>query len=282
MKLLTLNTHSLQEDNYPQKLHWFAEGVLKEQPDLFAMQEVNQSMTAPPLDPSELSGYVPAQTRVQVRQDNHAAQVARLLRSAGVPCSWTWLPMKCGYDKYDEGLAIFSFRKPIAETDSFYISACADYGNWQTRMVLGVRPEASRDWFYTVHMGWWGDKEEPFDKQWNSLEQQLARKEHSGLVWLLGDFNAPAETRGEGYDCIRRSGWQDTYLLAVEKDCGKTVAGAIDGWKDRLNGRDGIRIDYIWCSQPQPISRSHTIFNGRETPVVSDHFGLLIEGAETR
>ena len=42
MKILTLNTHSLQEENYEQKLNWFVEGILKERPDIIAMQEVNQ------------------------------------------------------------------------------------------------------------------------------------------------------------------------------------------------------------------------------------------------
>ncbi len=277
VKLLTLNTHSLQEENYSQKLEWFVEGILRERPDLLAMQEVNQTMTAPLLDAVGLEGYLPSQSRIQVLQDNHAAQAAKRLRSAGMPCSWTWLPMKCGYGKYDEGLALFSFGKPIAETDAFYVSGCSDYKNWQTRMLLGVRLEGCGEWFYTVHMGWWGDNEEPFYEQWKSLERQIAPRKMAGPVWLLGDFNAPADVQGESYDCIRCSDWQDTYLLAAEKDDGKTVVGAIDGWKNKRRGRAGIRIDYIWSSQSRPISCSRTIFNGRETPIVSDHFGLLVE-----
>ena len=38
MKILTINTHSLQEENYEQKLQWFIEGILKEKPDIIAMQ----------------------------------------------------------------------------------------------------------------------------------------------------------------------------------------------------------------------------------------------------
>ena len=48
MKLFTINAHSLQERNYPRKLEQFAEGVARERPQLVAMQEVNQTMTAPP------------------------------------------------------------------------------------------------------------------------------------------------------------------------------------------------------------------------------------------
>ena len=42
MKLITLNTHSLIEEHYEEKLHAFAEVIRKEKPDILAMQEVNQ------------------------------------------------------------------------------------------------------------------------------------------------------------------------------------------------------------------------------------------------
>ena len=45
MKLLTLNTHSLIEPEYEAKREIFVEFIAKEQPDVFALQEVNQ--TAP-------------------------------------------------------------------------------------------------------------------------------------------------------------------------------------------------------------------------------------------
>ena len=44
MKILTLNTHSLQEENYAEKLEGFIERILVEQPDVVALQEVNQSL----------------------------------------------------------------------------------------------------------------------------------------------------------------------------------------------------------------------------------------------
>ena len=47
MKLITLNTHSLVEPDYENKLKLFAEAVLRERPDVVALQEVNQSMGEP-------------------------------------------------------------------------------------------------------------------------------------------------------------------------------------------------------------------------------------------
>lgn len=278
MKLFTLNTHSIQEENYPQKLEWFVDAILREQPDVLALQEVNQTMTAPPAESALLTGYVPAPgSSVPILGDNHAAQVAGRLRAAGVPCSWTWLPAKRGYEKYDEGLALLSLGRPIAQTDAFYVSGCTGYDNWRTRKALGVRLEGDSDWFYAVHMGWWEDGDESFVNQWAALERQLAPRKKEGAVWLMGDFNAPAEIRGESYDCVGDAGWLDTYCLAARKDGGLTVRGVIDGWRDRAPDLAGLRIDQIWCSRPQAIARSQVLFNGENYPVVSDHFGLLVE-----
>ncbi|MCI8756270.1 MAG: endonuclease/exonuclease/phosphatase family protein [Oscillospiraceae bacterium] len=285
MKILTINTHSLQEENYPQKFKWFIEAILRERPDIIAMQEVNQTMSAPSIDTSLLDGYFPApyfpspsHPYIPIRQDNHAAQTARYFWESGIPCSWTWLPIKRGYDKYDEGLALFSLNDSIIHADAFRISNCSDYGNWRTRKILGIQLENNPSWFYTVHMGWWADKEEPFQHQWNVLNTELSQKRKAAPVWLLGDFNAPAGVQGESYDCIRYSGWQDTYLLAAQKDDGLTVEGVIDGWCDQLDPSvKGMRIDYIWCSHSPKISYSYVLFNGKREPVVSDHFGILIE-----
>ena len=56
MKILTLNTHSLQEEQYAEKLEWFVEGVLAEMPDIIALQEVNQTADAEFLPKDMLTG----------------------------------------------------------------------------------------------------------------------------------------------------------------------------------------------------------------------------------
>jgi len=280
MKLLTLNTHSLQETAHRQKLDWFVAGLLRERPDLIALQEVNQTRSAPIAAPSAAAGLVPLPgIRIPLRRDNYAAQVARQLRIAGVDCSWTWLPVKIGYGLYDEGLALLSTGRPIRALDAFPISRTEEYSNWRTRQVLGARLEGLDDWFYSVHMGWWDDPEEPFQAQWQQLNHTLRQKRAAGPVWLLGDFNSPAEVRGEGYDCILRSGWQDTHTLSGTSSPGFTVEGSIDGWQARLSAPPpaGMRIDQIWCSRSVPVIRSRVLFDGRHAPRVSDHFALLAE-----
>ena len=282
MKILTLNTHSLQEEIYQQKLEWFVEGILKEKPDIIAMQEVNQTADAELMDVEMLEGQYPIPGSMKIRQDNHAAQVAYRLRQAGVECYWAWLPIKLGYGKYDEGVAILSLGRKIRCIDKFPISKINDYQNWRTRAVLGVQVEGLDDWFYTVHMGWWDDVTEQFLDQWNTLSCCIATKRYYSTVWLLGDFNAPDQVSGESYEHIASCGWIDTYKIAQYKDSGITVPGIIDGWREKLIDKnvEGMRLDYIWCSEKKEIISSRVVFNGMNEPVVSDHFGVMIQVKE--
>lgn len=281
MKLLTLNTHSLEEPDYVEKTEKFIERLVKEQPDIVALQEVNQSQNEAELQDVMLDGYTRCGGfELPVRADNHAAYVVKELRKRGIYYDWTWISAKTGYGKYDEGMALLS-RKPIARVQQFLISKTDDYENWKTRRTLGIQPEGSSDWFFTVHMGWWNDEEEPFADQWKCIQEALKDPEYGeGIIWLMGDFNSQADVRGEGYDLVLKSGWKDTYLLAEEKDDGITVAEEIDGWREE-DGRSGStknekRLDYIFCNTPADVRSSNVIYNGKNAPVVSDHYGVMI------
>ena len=226
MKILTLNTHSLQEENHKQKLFWFVEGILREKPDIIALQEVNQTADEELMALELLEGQYPIPGCMQIRKDNYAALVASSLRQAGIDCYWVWLPVKRGYDKFDEGVAILSLGRPIRCVDQFPISRVNDYNNWRTRAALGVQLEGLEDWFYCLHMGWWNDESERFLDQWRILNSCIAAKRMCGNVWLMGDFNAPDTVPGQSYEHIVASGWIDTYKAAHRKEDGITV-GAI-------------------------------------------------------
>ena len=273
MKLLTLNTHSLVEDNYSTKLDAFVSAIAEQRPDIIALQEVNQTIAETQVDVIS-EGYVPCVENIIIRKDNHVYKAAELLEGAGVKYYWTWLPLKKGYNKYDEGIALMS-RSRIIETDVVRISETDDYNNWKTRKIIGIRTEAAPDeWFFSVHYGWWDDLDEPFQNQWQKTAEYM--KKYS-RVWLMGDFNSPAEVRNEGYDMINSGGWYDSYTLARTRDNGITVGKVIDGWRDKVSGTDGMRIDQIWCSQKAEIASSEVIFNGANKPVVSDHYGVVAE-----
>ncbi len=272
MKLLTLNTHSLVEENYPQKLSEFVNAVAQLSPEIIALQEVNQSAEKRPVY-GDISGYVPCGENIAIREDNHIYRVTEHLRKMGIEYYWTWLPLKKGYDRFDEGIAVMS-RSPILQTDVVQISRVDDVTNWKTRKLVGIRTETLPDeWFFSVHYGWWDDAEEPFREQWIRTAKYMTRYDS---VWLMGDFNAPAEVRGESYDLMTRSYWQDTYTLAERKDSGKTVDKSIDGWRDKLCSPEGMRLDQIWCSKRNVITSSEVVFNGISQPVISDHYGVLV------
>lgn len=274
MKLLTLNTHSLVEENYEQKLLDFTEAVSKERPDIIALQEVNQTVSADVVPECELNGYFPADENAVIRKDNHVYRIVRMLAERGIYYSWTWLPIKLGYNKYDEGIAVMSLS-PITDVSAPLVSGINDYYNWKTRKLLGVcTRNAPDEWFYSVHFGWWDDMEDPFPVQWKRTSDHMLRH---NKVWLMGDFNSPAEVRDEGYDLMLTDCWHDTYILAEQKDSGITVGHVIDGWRDKVTSCSGMRIDQIWCSEKTEVRSSRVVFNRINYPVLSDHYGVIIE-----
>lgn len=278
MKLLTLNTHSLVEPDYEAKRKFFVDFIAKEQPDVFALQEVNQTASAPAM-PIPLADYCPCSGNgILLKEDNHAAAVAQMLKEEGVHYYWSWLPAKIGYDKYDEGMAIFS-RMPITATENLLLSRTDDYHYWKTRRALGIC--AGDVWYYAVHMGWWKDEEEPFKAQWETFlknTKSLMEKKETSL-WVMGDFNSPASVRGEGYDLVRVSGFKDTWDLAEKKDAGFTAPPKIDGWKEAegKSPEQGMRIDYIWHWGDINIEESRVLCNGKREPAVSDHYAVMIK-----
>jgi len=273
MKLMTINAHSLVEENYSKKLEEFVSAVAELKPEIIALQEANQTAEAEEVPLSELKDFTSCGV-IPIKKDNHIYSAVEILRATGVQYFWTWLGMKKGYDKYDEGIGLMSLS-PILETRVISVSGINDYSNWKTRKIVGVRTQKLPDeCFFSVHYGWWSDESEPFQKQWERTLRSLPKEKN---IWLMGDFNSPTEMRGEGYDMIRASGFNDSFLLSRKRDNGITVSKTIDGWHGRKHNCEGMRIDLILSSQPMEILSSEVIFNGRNRAVISDHYGVLTE-----
>lgn len=199
LKLLSLNTHSLEEENMEEKERIFADAISKLLPDGIALQEVNQSMDA------SVTGdlpetMVPTGSQIPFRKDNYALALAQKLEQNGTPYFWTWLPIKVGYSRYDEDFAFFT-RKPNLEIRDIPVSEIQDYQDAQTRRVLTVRTEDG--WFFSIHLSWWNDEKEPFLRQWKELNRQVDRKQPAVL---MGDFNGDAAVRHESYDTVAEDG----------------------------------------------------------------------------
>jgi maltose 6'-phosphate phosphatase len=260
MKLLTLNCHSWQEENQLQKIKYLAEIINEKKYDVIALQEVSQSIEAP---------YI----YENIKEDNFAFILLKNLEQLGCrDYSLVWDFAHIGYEKYEEGLAILT-KHPIIKKHSFYISKNQNPSFWKTRKIVGatIRWHGRPLSFYSCHLGWWHDEEEPFDDQFDTL---LKKIEYEDAFFLMGDFNNDAHIRGEGYDYMMSRGLYDTYVLAKEKDSGTTVQGKIDGWSEN---EKNLRIDLILSNKLLHVKYSKTIFNGQNGHVISDHFGVEVE-----
>lgn len=252
MNLLTLNCHSWQETDPLKKLAETAQAIAERSYDVIALQEVSQSPEA---------GHA-----------NYAELLVQKLHELGqTDYTFVWDMCHYGYQIYEEGVAIVT-KHPIVSHDSFFITDQHDMHSWKTRKIVKATIEFKGQLFsfFSCHIGWWHDVEEPAKKQLDRLLDEAVSDE---CTFLMGDFNGDASVQNENYDYLLTAGFRDTYTLASEKDEGYTVKGKIDGWAG--NKRD-LRIDYIFVNKPVKVASSAVIFNGLNKPVVSDHFGVEI------
>ena len=166
-------------------------------------------------------------------------------------------------------MAILS-RKPIAPREVL-VSEVNDPRDYHTRKVLLAETEVEGQLMTiaSCHLSWW---DKGFQGEWSKLEEELL-KVKTPLV-LMGDFNNPVDY--EGYQHILKSPLklQDSHKVAQKISGRATVEGEIAGWD---GNQDALKIDYIFTSRGIQIESSAVVFDGKETPVVSDHFGLEVE-----
>lgn len=258
MKLLTLNCHSWQEEEQVEKIKILAKVIKEEQYDVIALQEVSQLIKNEILYDN-------------IKVDNYVELLLKELKKYGINnYNYIWDFAHVGYHVYEEGIAILT-RHTIKSYNSFYVSRDTDVSNHKSRKVLKVTIciEDNDHDFYSCHLGWWNDREEPFKEQVDNLFKALSNKRNS---FLMGDFNNDAMIKGEGYDYLMSLGLIDTYNIAFEKDIGITVSGEIDGWE---NSQEDKRIDLILCKNEVNVLSSKVRFNTKDY-VVSDHFGVEV------
>ena len=124
--------------------------------------------------------------------------------------------------------------------------------------------------FYSCHMNLPTCETEKMDK---SIQIILNRNEDDIIKVLMGDFNTNMLKDKEDYENILNQGLLDTYQLAEKKDDGITVGGDIDGWQGQ---KEKKKLDYIFLTKELKVKESKVIFNGKNYPVISDHYGIEV------
>ena len=112
------------------------------------------------------------------------------------------------------------------------------------------------------------------ENQLDNVRYIVERSQSANLKILMGDFNTDAISDHQAYQQIKSLGLFDTFEMAEQKDSGITVEKAIDGWKGHSQEK---RLDYIFLNQAKRVLSSQVIFNGKNKPIVSDHFGVEVD-----
>ncbi|MGX7243821.1 endonuclease/exonuclease/phosphatase family protein [Enterococcus quebecensis] len=269
MNVLTLNTHSWLENQPLEKLHQVADQIIKEDYLLIALQEVNQRIDSLPITTD--NNFHPTAEQFPVHEDNFAYLLVQYLKEQGYHYHWSWAYNHIGYSIYHEGVALLS--KQSIQPEAVVISTEKDPANYRRRVLLigQTKLDDKPITALSCHYSWWLDEHEGFSYEWQQTEKVL--QSYTSPLVIMGDFNNPASAKQTGYELVLSSPLQlqDSFLTA-EKTIGEhTVEKAIDGWGDN---QEKLRIDYIFTSKKLAVNNYQIIFNGKNTPVVSDHFGV--------
>ena len=269
MKILTLNTHSWQEDAQLEKIQILAQAIIEQDFDLIALQEINQHQDASKIPVKTMGNEDIRESNL--RENNYGYLLQQKLSTLGAEYQLTWDFVHQSYEVYEEGLAFLS-RYPILEHEVIDLNEDYDIHFWKHRRAVRIKVEIKgREFdFFNCHCGWWNDIESPFQGHIDKIMEKVT----SRPALFLGDFNNPAHISDEGYQYLLQKGLIDCYHIAKEKDEGTTVIKKIDGWKENTNK---LRIDLILSNQSIQIKTHKTIFNDHFYPLVSDHYGVFAE-----
>lgn len=272
MNLLTINTHSWLEEEPLKKLEEIAKVILSSESEIIALQEVNQKVASKKVPLEQLTTFCPIATQTPIHEDNFAYLIVQYLAEKGQHYYWSWEMSHIGYAIYEEGNALLS-KCPLT-SEALLISESQEPTNYRTRKILVAETESSKGTLTVVsgHFSWWETPCTGFAYEWLQLEKYLATGQQPLVI--LGDLNNPVGTTG--YQLVENSYLpiQDAFVVAEETSGEATVEKKIDGWEEN---EAALRIDYAFVPKQWHVRKYEVIFDGRKTPIVSDHFGLLIQ-----
>ncbi|MBP6125601.1 MAG: endonuclease/exonuclease/phosphatase family protein [Leptotrichiaceae bacterium] len=260
MKLLTINVHAWIEENQMEKIDILARTIAEKEYDVVAMQEVNQIMTSPVV-------------YSDIREDNYGwVLLQKIAEYTDTVYYYHWSNSHIGYNKYDEGIGILT-KHELKNTDDFYCTRSHTVRSISSRKIISAEIEYNGYdiEFYSCHMNLPTNKDEDII---GNIQTVLNRNSKDVIKVLMGDFNTDAISSREDYEKIISQGLLDTYKMAEEKDDGITVDKNIHGWE---NDKGKKRIDYIFINKKVKVLKSSVIFNGKNKPIISDHYGVELD-----
>lgn len=260
MKLLTINVHAWIEENQMEKIDILAKTIAEKDYDVVAMQEVNQLMSSPVV-------------YADIKEDNYGwVLLHKIAEYTDTTYYYHWANSHIGYGIYDEGIGILT-KHQLVNTDDFYCTYSQTVRSTSSRKIISAEIEYNGRLmeFYSCHMNLPACETEKME---DNIQTVLKRNKKDILKVLMGDFNTDAFNSPADYRLILEQGLYDTYELAEKKDSGVTVFKDIHGWENTCPEK---RIDYILANEKLKVLESSVIFNGKNYPVVSDHYGVEVE-----
>lgn len=278
MKVLTINVHGWLEKDSHQKIKQLAAVIAEKDYEVVALQEVNQLMENMEVSHSRFIQSTNEVNEIPLKEENYVGVLVQELEALGKKYYWSWSANHIGYDRYDEGLSILSKSKQEAETIT--VSETSEYDTIATRNVLKSTVQIDGEEWIVLngHFSWWKDAENNlvFKNEWDRMQQHLENINNKERIIFMGDFNNEADLSDQGYDYLLEQSpyLKDSYTIAEKKTGHATMSAGIDGWEDATSGK---RIDLIFVSQDVEVEESHVIFDGKNKPVISDHFGVEVK-----
>ncbi|MGB2079679.1 MAG: exodeoxyribonuclease III, partial [Vibrio sp.] len=130
MKVLTLNTHSWQEENQLEKLETLTHAILEQDFDVIALQEVNQHQSSALI-------HEPIPSNTGIKQGNYAYLLQKKLARLGAKYHLCWDYVHQSYDVYEEGLA-FLTKAEILSHQTIDLSPDYDETFWKHRRASHI------------------------------------------------------------------------------------------------------------------------------------------------
>lgn len=243
LKVLTLNLHCYQEENWDAKFSQIARVINEREIDIVCFQEVAEPWNGGQGDPARNAAGI-------IR--------GRLERPYHLVHDWSHL----GFGTWREGSAILT-RHDLVLKDSGYVSTSVDANDIHARKVVMAQvdvPPFGRVNVFSTHLSWWSDG---FQPQFENLRRWADGRHTDGVAatLLCGDFNARPDSQGYAVATFD-GGYEDQYLKAVRK-AGEAAAPPPD---------EG-RIDYIFLKRGSALEvvEAQPLFTPADYGAVSDH-----------